>query len=645
MCGIAGMATFDGSPVRLDELRRMCAAMAHRGPDDAGFYLAPSAGLAMRRLSIIDLETGRQPVRNEDGTVWAVFNGEIYNFEELRRNLQGRGHRFYTGSDTEVIVHLYEERGPRCVEALRGMFAFAVWDEREQSLLLARDRVGIKPLYYCQAGGRLAFASELKALLQLPAVERAINWTALGHVFTFLTTPQADSIVQGVRKLEPGTVLTSSRRGVRLTRYWELEWAPDYGRSEAEFEEELRERLEESVRLHMVSDVPLGAFLSGGIDSSSVVATMARLSPRPVKTFSIGFREDDYNELDGARLVARAFGTEHHELVLEPDVLSVIEDLAWHLDEPFGDPSAIPTYMVSKLAAEHVTVVLSGDGGDELFAGYDRYRVEARERKRAGVPAALRRGMAALARHAPERMRGRNFLRHLALDGAERYLDAAAFFRREEHRELFSPDVFALVSAGDAWREAASYMASQDGHWLSSLQHLDIKAYLPLDILTKVDRMSMAHSIEARVPLLDHEFIEFAATIPPELKLRQDTGKYIFKRALRGRIPAPILQRRKQGFAIPLGRWFRGRLREFVRELLLSERARQRGLINPAYVEKILRRNEGGRDLDFQLWTLISFELWTRRFLDQGARSVGRAALNGEPLVVGPSATAEAMRA
>lgn len=645
MCGIVGILGFEGRPVGLAELRRMCSAIAHRGPDDEGFYLAPGAGLGMRRLSIIDLETGRQPVRNEDGTVWAVFNGEIYNFKDLRRDLQARGHSFYTSTDTEVIVHLYEERGPRCVEALRGMFAFAVWDEREQTLLLARDRVGIKPLYYCEAGGRLAFASELKALLELPEVERTLDWTALGHAFAFLTTPLADSIFRGVHKLEPGTVLTASRRGVRVSRYWDLEWAPDYGRSEAQLMEGLRERLEESVRLHLVSDVPLGAFLSGGIDSSSVVATMARLSPRPVKTFSIGFAESDYNELDYARVVARAFGTEHHELVLEPDVLSVIEDLVWHLDEPFGDPSAIPTYMVSKLAAEHVTVVLSGDGGDELFAGYDRYRVEEGERRRERLPAALRRALGVLARHAPERMKGRNFLRHLALDGLERYLDAATFFHREEQRELFSPDAFALMSANDPWREVAASAARHNGHWLSSLQHLDIKQYLPLDILTKVDRMTMAHSIEARVPLLDHELIEYAATIPPDLNLRQGQGKYIFKRALRGLLPAPILERRKQGFAVPLGRWFRGRLAEFVRDLLLADRARQRGVINPACVEKLLARNERGRDLDFHLWTLISFELWARRFLDQPVRLSPEPAREGAPLVVGPAAAPEAVGA
>ena len=568
--------------------------------------------------------------------MWAVFNGEIYNFEELRRDLQARGHSFSTATDTEVIVHLYEERGARCVEDLRGMFAFAVWDEREQCLLLARDRVGIKPLYYWQGSGRLAFASELKAILELPEVERELDWKALGHVLTFLTTPKAESIVQGVRKLEPGMVLKASARGVRLSRYWDLQWAPDYGRTEAQLAEELQARLEESVRLHMVSDVPLGAFLSGGVDSSAVVASMARLSPQPVKTFSIGFVEDDYNELRHAARVARAFGTEHHELILEPDVLSVIEDLAWHLDEPFGDPSAIPTYMVSKLAAEHVKVVLSGDGGDELFAGYDRYRVEARERRLERMAAPVRWSLAALARRAPEGMKGRGFLRHMSLAGLERYMDAATFFRREEQRELLQPEAFARVSAGDPGQEMAGQVAGAGGHWLSALQQLDVKAYLPLDILTKVDRMSMAHSIEARVPLLDHKLLEFAATVPPDLLLRQGTGKYIFKRALRGILPAEIIDRPKQGFAIPLGRWFRGRMSEFVRELLLSENARQRGVFDAGYVERLLMRNETGPNLDFQLWTLISFELWARRFLDQPRRT--SSAGTRQPLVVGPLA-------
>jgi asparagine synthase (glutamine-hydrolysing) len=636
MCGIAGMVSFD-EPVRLEDVRRMCAAIVHRGPDDEGFYLSPRAGLGMRRLSIIDLETGRQPVRNEDGTVWAVFNGEIYNYQDLRRDLIARGHTFRTSTDTEVIVHLYEERGERCVEDLRGMFAFAVWDERKEQLLLARDRVGIKPLYYWPSGARVAFASEVKALLTLPGLEPALNFRALGYLVAFLTTPAAESIVHGVHKLEPGTLLTASAAtGVQVRRYWELEWAPDHGRSEASFVEELRAQVDESVRLHLMSDVPLGAFLSGGIDSSSVVAAMASLGARPLKTFSIGFQEDSYNELAHARVVARQLGTEHHELVLAPDALSILDDLAWHLDEPFGDPSAIPTYMVSRLAAEHVTVVLSGDGGDELFGGYDRYQVEARERRRARLPRPLRRSLGTLAGWTPEATRGRNFFRHLALDGKARYLDATTLFRLDEQRRLFRPDVFPLVAAGNPWQAVGAYL--ERGHdWLTAAQNLDFNAYLPLDVLTKVDRMSMAHSIEARVPLLDHKLVEFAATIPPALRLRDGIGKYVFKQAQRGRLPDAIIDRPKQGFAVPLFRWFRGRAGDFVRDLLLSPTARARGLFEPAYVRTLLERHEGGRDLGLHLWTLISVELWCRRFLDQAVRPAALAA--PRPLhVVGPAA-------
>lgn len=617
MCGIAGIVGFDGRPVGLDELRRMCHVMLHRGPDDEGFYLDTGVGLGMRRLSIIDLETGRQPVRNEDGTVWVVFNGEIYNFRQLRTELEGRGHAFYTGTDTETIVHLYEEYGPRCVERLRGMFAFAVWDGRRRQLVLARDRLGIKPLYYAATGGRLLFASELKALLQLPEVERELNWKAVSRLFTFLCTPLSESIVEGVRKLEPGHLLIASREGgLRVERYWDLKFEPDHGRREEDFVERLRELLEESVGLHLVSDVPLGAFLSGGIDSSAVVATMARRASGPVKTFSVGFREAGYDELGYARLVARKFGTEHHELILEPDVLDVIEDLAWHLDEPFGDSSAIPTYMVSKLAAEHVTVVLSGDGGDELFAGYDRYLVEERERGYR-LPAAARGVLGIAGRLMPEGARGRNFLRHLSLAGVERYLDASTLFGREEKKKLFRPEALELLSVYDPWREEARYLANAKGGWLSALQYLDLKSYLPLDILTKVDRMSMAHSIEARVPLLDDKLVEFAATIPSELKLRNGTTKHIFKRAMRGILPDEVVNRPKQGFGVPLGRWFRGQLAKFVRELLLSETSKGRGILNTAYIEQLVERHEGGRDLDLPLWTLISFELWCRTFLDR----------------------------
>ncbi|MBI3894999.1 MAG: asparagine synthase (glutamine-hydrolyzing) [Acidobacteria bacterium] len=616
MCGIVGILSLEKKPVYLEELRWMSAAIAHRGPDEDGFYLGKMAGLGMRRLSIIDLKTGRQPISSEDGTVWVVFNGEIYNYKQLRRKLEQKGHCFSTTTDTETIVHLYEEYGERCVEEMRGMFAFAVWDERRRKLLIARDRLGIKPLYYAEVNGRLVFASELKAILQLPEVERTLNWKALNRLFTFLCTPASESIVQGIHKLEPGhTLVTSPGQKPSIRCYWDVHFQPDPRLTEERCTEQLRELLEESVQLHMVSDVPVGAFLSGGIDSSAVVATMARLTPDRVRTFSIGFPEDDYNELQFARTIAKKFGTQHHELLLEPNVFEIMEDLAWHLDEPFGDSSAIPTFMVSKLASQYVKVVLSGDGGDELFAGYDKYAVEDRERNRL-LPAAVRKLLGSLGRMIPEGVRGRNLLRHLSLTGAERYLDASTLFRSEEKTKLLQDDALETLSAHDPWQREIQHMAQANGNWLSTLQYLDHKSYLPLDILTKVDRMSMAHSLEVRVPLLDHKLVEFAATIPPELKLHHGTRKYIFKQALRGILPAEIIQKPKQGFAIPLARWFRGKLDGFVRELLLSEKTRQRGILRPRYVERLLELHKKGKDLDLQLWTLISFEMWCRTFLD-----------------------------
>jgi asparagine synthase (glutamine-hydrolysing) len=439
MCGIAGIVSVGDRPVVEDELRAMCAAMVQRGPDDEGLYLGDGAGLAMRRLSIIDLETGHQPVCNEDGSVWVVLNGEIYNYRELRSGLERRGHRFASSTDTEVIVHLYEERGDACVDDLRGMFGLALWDERRRRLLVARDRLGIKPLYYGVVNGRLLFASELKAILSLRDVERRLNWPSLAHYLAYGTTPPGDSMVDGIHKLEPGHRLALERgAGPAVERYWDLRFTPDLRRSESDTVEELRARLYEAVRYHQVSDVPVGAFLSGGVDSSAVVAAMAGTTGERIKTFSIGWREEDYNELPYARLVAQRFGTDHHELVLEPDVMDLLDHFAWDLDEPFGDPSAIPTYMVSKLAAQHVKVVLSGDGGDELFAGYDKYVVESRERIARFLPAAARTFCGAVSRRWPDGLRGKNWLRHFSLPGAERYLDASTLFTQEQQAGLLT---------------------------------------------------------------------------------------------------------------------------------------------------------------------------------------------------------------
>ena len=595
----------------------MASALVHRGPDSSGCYIDPEVGLTMRRLSIIDLETGSQPVKNEDGSVWTVFNGEIYNYAELRRGLSARGHRFSSATDTETIVHLYEDEGADLVKKLRGMFAIALWDRRRRELLLARDRLGIKPLYYAILDGRLLFASEVKAIVQLTEVARKINWRSVSHLLTALSTPPAESILEGIHKLEPGHVLVASPdRGVRIERYWEFRMEPDTSSSEAQLEERLRDLLEESTKLHLASDVPVGAFLSGGIDSSAVVAMMARSTGAPIKTFSIGFAEDRFDERKYARLAASAIGTEHHETTLRPESLDLLESLTWHLDEPFGDPSAIPTYIVSKLAAQHVKVVLSGDGGDEIFAGYEKYMVERGERRWRRLPGSLRRVLATVAKSLPDGLRGRNYLRHISLGSAERYLDALTLFTLEEKRRLLHPDVIALLDGDDPWGPETERLRAAGGHWLPPLQSLDVRRYLPLDILTKVDRMSMAHSIEARVPLLDHKLVEFAATLPPDMNLRGTTTKYLFKRAMRGILPREILERPKQGFAVPLGDWFRGDLRGFIRDVLLSDTATQRGFFNTARIEQLLHAHDQGRQLDLHLWTLVSLELWCRMFLD-----------------------------
>jgi len=616
MCGIAGIVRWDGQPVLEEEIRGMCAAMVHRGPDDEGIYVAPGVGLGMRRLSIIDLGGGHQPISNEDGTVWIVFNGEVYNYRALRRALEHRGHVFRTASDTETIVHLYEDVGPRCVEHLRGMFAFAIWDARRRQLLLARDRLGIKPLYYAERGNEILFASELKPLLQVDGIDPSLDWASVRHLFTFLTTPPAASIVSGVSKLEPArTAVARAGRPLAIERYWDVTFEPDERATEAALVERLRELLREAVTLHQVSDVPVGAFLSGGIDSSAVVATMAQ-PPERVKTFSIGFAESDFNELAHARAVAARFGTDHYDLVLRPDVVQIVEELTWCLDEPFGDTSAIPTYMVSKLASQHVKVVLSGDGGDELFAGYDKYRVESRERRYDRLPAALRACAGAVGAWLPHGARGRRFLQHLALDGARRYLDASTLFHTDEIGSLFQRDALDAVRRHDPWADPLL----EGGDWLARLQYRDLHRYLPLDILTKVDRMTMAHSIEARPPLVDHRLVEFAATIPARFRLRGGTTKYLLKQAMRGVLPDSVIDRPKHGFAVPLAHWFRGELAGFARDVLLSTSCRQRGIFNLPYVEHLLGLNARGRNLDLQLWTMLSFELWCQRFLDRSPR-------------------------
>ena len=620
MCGIAGVLSEDSEERNLERVRTMCETMTHRGPNEVGFFLGTGVALGIRRLSIIDVANGHQPVYNEDRTVQAVMNGEIYNYKALRKELEARGHRFRSGSDTETIVHLYEEYGDDLVQHLRGMFALALWDDRRKRLLVARDRLGIKPLYYTTDRGRLIFASELKAILQLAEADCGLNWNSVNYLLTFLCTPTTESIVAGVQKLQPGHLMTMDRGGdLRVRRYWTVNFAPNHRLNETEIVERLRDLLMESVRLHQVSDVPVGALLSGGVDSSAVAAAMAWQTGQTIKTFTIGFRDSNFDESCHARRTAAIIGTDHHELILEPDVSEHLDDIVWHLDEPFGDSSAIPTFMVLKLAAEQVTVVLSGDGGDELFAGYDRYRVESRERNYRHIPRPIRKCLGQLGTRMPEGATGRNFLRHIALDGATRYIDSTSLFSAADRRQLFRPQIAQQVEIERPGRELEEYQCRCGGHWLSRLQQLDLAHYLPLDILTKVDRMSMAHSLEARVPLLDHVLVEFAATIPAHLQMSHGVTKSMFKRAVRGLLPDEILERPKRGFAVPLGAWFRGKLEGTVREVLLSERSRRRGVFETGYIEQLLRLHARGRPLDLQLWTLMSFELWCRTFLDKAS--------------------------
>jgi asparagine synthase (glutamine-hydrolysing) len=618
----------------------MCDVIRHRGPDDEGVWVGDGAAIGMRRLSIIDLATGHQPIHNEDGSIWIVFNGEIYNFQALRRELEDAGHRFYTCTDTEVIVHAYEQWGDGAIARLRGMFGLAIWDTHTRSLLLARDRMGIKPLYYTCTGGRLYFGSELKSLLVAPGVSRELDVDALNHYLSFLYTPPDGSIFRGVQKLQPGHVLRWRDGRIQIERYWQQPATETFQGSEADAVQELRHVLQDAVESHLVSDVPLGAFLSGGIDSSVVVSLMAAASGSRVRTFSIGFDEPAFDELEHARRVAAHLGTDHHEFVVTPDAVAVLDRIIAHFDEPFADSSAIPTWYVSELAAEHVTVVLSGDGGDELFGGYERYRphprVAAFDRF---APAALRSAGARIAATLPHGARGRNFLRHVGRDDRGRYIDAVRFFGADEKPALLSGDVVARLTGIDPEARLASrFNRYASLPWSSQMMRFDAETYLPEDVLTKVDRMSMAHSLESRVPLLDNEVVSFAASLPSHFKIRDGRQKHILKEVAASLLPREILDRRKQGFGVPLGVWFRksaAGLRELFADTLLSPPSLQRGYFNVPFVRRLVNEHlNGTRDHTLRLWLLVVFERWHRQYVDDVGSEVPLAA-PPLPLVAG----------
>lgn len=640
MCGIAGRFNYTpGHAVDRDRLVAMTDAVTHRGPDAAGYFLQGRIGLGHRRLSIIDLATGDQPLSNEDGSVQVIFNGEIYNFAEVRRELVAHGHRFRTSSDTEVIAHGYEQWGARCVDRFRGMFAFAVWDARAERLLLARDRLGVKPLYYAEVPGGIVFGSEIKSLLEDPEVSREWRTDALDAYLTLLYIPAPDTIYKGIHKLPPAHVLVAERGAVRVTRYWDLEFAGDGDPSrEREYLEELDQILREAVGLRLISDVPLGAFLSGGIDSSTVVAYMAESSAAAPVTISVGFDHASFDEVQHAETVARHLGCEFHALMADPQVDDLLPKLAWHFDEPFADSSAVPTYYVSQAARQLVTVALSGDGGDELWAGYARHRVESWEhRVRTALgPAAPLAGW--IGQALPLSVKGARSLRHLAArpDQAYALKHAYGMFEPGAKNRLYTGDFRGAVNGHDpfaTFRDAYAACSSPDP--LDRSMYVDARTYMIDDVLTKVDRMSMAVSLEAREPLLDHRLLEFAARVPSGLKLKNGQTKYLLRKVLDARIPRAILERGKKGFEAPIGEWLRGPLVPMASELLLDGRLHARGIFNPAEVNRLWTEHRTGTsDHRHRLWQLVMLELWFRTFIDTRAATAPRPAAADGPVAV-----------
>ncbi len=638
MCGITGAVWTD--PDRAIDgptLRRMTEVLAHRGPDEAGAYRAaagvrpgygttPGVALGHRRLSIIDLSGGQQPLANEDDSIRVVFNGEIYNFRDLRRRLEGAGHRFRTQSDTETIVHLYEDEGPEAVTHLNGMFALAVWDARRGQLLLARDRLGQKPLVYRQEPGRLLFASQLKSLLEVPGVPRRLDPQAIDEYLTYQYVPHPRTIFRGIAKLPPGHYAVWRDGQLRLVRYWQPDFNREEDRPYEEYLEQLRELLTSSVALRLQSEVPLGAFLSGGVDSTVIVGLMQRLASQRVRTFSIGFPVAEYDETSYARLAARRFGTLHEEFHVEPDALDILPKLVWHYDEPFADSSAIPTWYVSQLTRRHVTVALSGDGGDELFAGYPRYKAVWLAHWFDRLPRAARRMIAggywqrlpASPRQKSVRRRWKRFMEMLAEPPWRRYLGWIAIFNETRRAALYDESFVEQLPDADPLGfllEAAGRAGRRDPVTATSLA--DLLTYLPCDLMTKVDIASMAHGLECRQPMLDHRVVELAARMPLQYKFRAGRGKRILLDAFADLVPRQIVRRKKMGFGVPLDHWFRGPLAGFAREVLTDRRTLQRGFFQAGAVVRLLDEHVAGRfDHAYRLWSLLVLELWQREWVD-----------------------------
>src|SRR5215468_1321844 len=632
MCGICGIAIPKQLNRRVSESRlvAMRDTLTHRGPDDAGLYLDGGVGLGHRRLSIVDVGGGRQPMANEDHGVWIVFNGEIYNHRDLRPGLEERGHRYRTVSDTETIIHLYEESGARAAESLSGMFAFAIWDSARRRLLLARDRMGIKPLYYALTeDGSLYFASEIKALIEARAVAPEINYHALPDYLANHAPSGEETLFRGVKRLPPGHTLLWRDGQVQIEKYWDMSFARS-GRpvlGDRETIDEWRELFREAVRSHLMADVPLGVFLSGGIDSSAITAMMSEMTPEPIKTFSVGFAEREANELEFARTVARAFDTDHREVVVSPDAFfAVMPKLIWHEDEPLGHLASVPLYFVSELAARHVKVVLTGEGSDELMAGYYRYwktlyNLSLGALYHGWTPESLRRaardGIARLPDGSSLRRRlSRTFLSRTP-DVESLYLDNFAVFSREQQIRLLTAEAKDRAGSLDPYAVTRRRLAQSDATTtLNRLLYADAKTYLH-ELLMKQDQMSMAASLESRVPFLDHTLFEFTARLPERMKLRRLTTKYVLRRSMKGVLPEPILARRKMGFPVPAGAWFRGAYRSVIDDYALGARSLERGVFDPTFVRNLVAEHQSGaRDHSQRLWSLVNFEMWLRQFID-----------------------------
>jgi asparagine synthase (glutamine-hydrolysing) len=628
MCGITGYVNAGAEAIDRSLLERMNLAIRHRGPDEDGFYIGAHVGLAMRRLSIIDLAGGQQPIHNTDKTKWIVFNGEIYNYQSVREDLEKRGHQFYTRSDTETVIHLYDEFGDECVQHLRGMFAFAIWDEQDETLFIARDRVGKKPLLYShQTNGDLIFGSEFQALLEHPSVSREVDLQAIDSYLSYLCVPAPQTAFTQIRKLEPGHWLKWKDGRITTKRYWLPDFSKKIKITEAEAIEETTRILREATRLRLISEVPLGAFLSGGVDSSTVVALMAQESSTPVQTFSIGFDEQDFSELKYAKRVAEHVGADYHEFIVRPNALEVLPILVEHYGEPYADSSAIPTYYVSRETRKHVTVALNGDGGDESFAGYERYVAMRIAERYVRIPRSLRKALVEapvnlLPTSELKRSRFRDakrFLQAANLPRTERYFRWMSTFNRDAKRDLYTADFEAAINGQNVSALLYKWFAKANGAGtLDATMLTDLMTYLPNDLLVKVDIASMANSLEARSPFLDHKLIEFAASLPESIKMQGFETKSLLKKVAARLVPRDVIYRKKMGFGVPVGKWFRGEMKEFVRGVLLSEKSLKRGIMRPEIIERYVgEHTEGRRDHAFQIWTLLMLELWYQRFIDK----------------------------